>query len=136
MTDLRIESHDESYPPSLWGGGSNPTPVIGSIAPNTAVVNVFTTYTVTGTGFTASSQVKLDGNPVPTTFVDSTHVTFGISALTIGVKPVTVTTDGKVSAPVNVTITATQADEQTTDDDCPTEPEGYGEPIPVEELPE
>lgn len=135
MTDLRIESHDESYPPSLWGGGSNPTPVIGSIAPATAVVNVFTTYTITGTGFKASSQVKLDGNAVPTTYVDATHLTFGISALTIGVKPVTVTTDGKTSAPKNVTITATQADPEPQEEPEP-EPDSYGEPIPVEELPE
>lgn len=135
MTDLRIESHDESYPPSLWGGST-----FASIAPTTAVVNVPTAYVLTGTGFTAGSVVKANGVVIPSTYVSPTRINVAAySATATGTSQINVTTNGKVSASHPVLITATQAEPAaapTLQPEAPTEePPSFGAPIPVDELP-
>lgn len=128
MTDLRIESHDESYPPSLWQGST-----LGSIAPTTAVVNVATAYVLTGTNFEPDSIVKVNGTTVPSTFVSATRINVAAyTASAVGSVNFTVTTNGKTTSPKPVVITATQEEPETP----AQEPESFGEPIPVEELPE
>lgn len=49
-------------------------PSIASIAPN-PVCGAGDTLTVTGTGFTAASEILVDGGAVPTTFVSATELT-------------------------------------------------------------
>jgi IPT/TIG domain len=68
-----------------------PVPQIVSLSPNTIPANaVSVLLTVTGIGFVPRSQILWNGNPLPTTFLDSrrlqstitqqTFVSFGVSA--------------------------------------------------------
>jgi len=69
--------YDESYPPSLWGGGSGADPHINVIDPNPGIaVGSPITFTVHGSGFSATSVVEVDHVPQTTTFVNGTTLTF------------------------------------------------------------
>lgn len=126
MTDLRIETHDESYPRSVWSNK------LTSITPTTAVVNVSNAYVLVGSGFKATSVVKVNGTTVPATYVDSTHINVAAyTATAIGTVNFTVTTDGVATSPKPVTITATQIQEEAQ----PMAEAPIPSPIPVEELP-
>jgi hypothetical protein len=66
--------YDESYPPSVWGGGVDPfiaslNPTSGSAAAGPILV------TVTGTNFEAGSVIEINQVAVPTTFVSATTLT-------------------------------------------------------------
>ncbi|OPY76594.1 MAG: tRNA nuclease WapA precursor [Syntrophorhabdus sp. PtaU1.Bin050] len=89
----------------------NTSPVLASISP--ASVNAGTpslTLTLTGSGFLASSTVRFNGNPVPSTFIDTTKIEVSLAADLIkaeGSYPVTVTNPepgGGTSATLTFTV--------------------------------
>ncbi|MBB5642526.1 IPT/TIG domain-containing protein [Cryobacterium roopkundense] len=82
-----------------------PVPVATSLAPNTGPVTGGTVVTITGTGFTGTTAVTIDGASVPFTFVNDTTITLTTPAHTAGLVPVVVTTPGGASAPLDFTFT-------------------------------
>jgi YVTN family beta-propeller protein len=93
--------------------GSNPTPTITTISPNSAVAGgAAFTLTVNGTNFVAASMVNFGGSALATTFVNSTQLTAAIPAASIastGTPAVTVTNPapgGGTSKAINFTITS------------------------------
>src|SRR6267378_5978883 len=76
------------------GGGSNPTPIIATISPSSAVAGTAAGFTLTvdGTNFLATSMVNFGGTTPTTTFVSSTQLTAAIPAAAIAsAGPVAVT---------------------------------------------
>jgi YVTN family beta-propeller protein len=75
--------------------GSNPTPAIATISPNSTVAGgAAFTLTIYGTNFVAASTVNFGGSAPVTTFVNSTQLTAAIPAASIsssGTMAVTVT---------------------------------------------
>jgi YVTN family beta-propeller protein len=75
--------------------GSNPTPTITTISPNSAVAGgAAFTLTINGTNFVAASMVNFGGSALTTTFVHSTQLTAAIPAASVastGTPGVTVT---------------------------------------------
>jgi len=106
-TTVRISIDDISI--SNYTAPANPVPTITSITPNTAVVGSTPTVTLTGTGFTATSVVNVDGVPIPSTFVSATQLTGTVPAgAPAGVYSVTVvnlTPGGGTSNAVTFTLT-------------------------------
>src|SRR5271163_2318653 len=97
----------------ITSSGSNPTPAITTISPNSAVAgSVAFTLVINGTNFVAASMVKFGGSAPATTFVSSTQLTAAIPAASIastGAPAVTVTNPapgGGTSNPANFTITS------------------------------
>jgi YVTN family beta-propeller protein len=91
--------------------GSNPTPTITTISPNSTVAGgAAFTLTINGTNFVAASVVNFGGSAPATTFVNSTQLTVAIPAATIastGTPAVTVTNPGSsggTSNAINFTI--------------------------------
>jgi hypothetical protein len=85
-----------------------PIPVLGSISPNTAVHGTGNvTIQCNGSGFTPSSQVYYDDEPVKTTYVSSTVVRGVVSMAdeTAGTKPVSVRSLSGRSANQTFTVT-------------------------------
>jgi len=92
--------------------GSNPTPTITAISPNSTVAgSAAFTLTINGTNFVAASMVNFGGSAPATTFVNSTQLTAVIPAASIastGTPAVTVTNPapgGGTSKAINFTIT-------------------------------
>ena len=92
--------------------GSNPTPTITTISPNSTVAGgAAFTLTITGTNFVAASMVNFGGSAPATTFVNSTQLTAAIPAASIastGTPAVIVTNPapgGGTSDAINFTIT-------------------------------
>src|SRR5271169_3272228 len=75
--------------------GSNPTPTITTISPNSTVAGgAAFTLTINGTNFVVASTVNFGGSAPATTFVNSTQLTAAIPAASIastGTMAVTVT---------------------------------------------
>lgn len=71
-----------------------PPPTITSINPSSGPMNTAATITISGTGFTSSSTVALDGVTVSSTWVSSTEMTVAIPA-------------SKTSVPGNINLTVT-----------------------------
>src|SRR5450755_2275985 len=93
--------------------GSNPTPTITTISPNSTVAGgAAFTLTINGTNFVAASMVNFGGSAPATTFVNATQLTAAIPAASIastGTPAVTVTNPapgGGTSAAINFTITS------------------------------
>ncbi|MGC2765533.1 MAG: beta-propeller fold lactonase family protein [Candidatus Acidiferrum sp.] len=90
--------------------GSNPTPAIATISPNTTVAGgAAFTLTIYGTNFVAASTVNFGGSAPATTFVNSTQLTAAIPAASIastGTMAVTVTNSapGGTSNAINFSI--------------------------------
>jgi trimeric autotransporter adhesin len=57
-----------------------PPPTLTSIRPAAGPINTATTVTLTGTGFSAASTVAIDGENIPSTYVNSTQLTVSLSA--------------------------------------------------------
>jgi hypothetical protein len=77
-------------------------PVLTSISPTSGPPGGGTTVTLTGTGFTAAAQVKVDGtalSPASVTFVDSTTLRIPTPAHAVAAVPITVTTTGGTTLP-------------------------------------
>jgi IPT/TIG domain/Bacterial Ig-like domain (group 2) len=91
--------------------GSNPTPMISTISPTSAVAGAPFTLTINGTNFVAASMVNFGETAPTTTFVSATQLTVAIPAAAIpsaGTATVTVTDPapgGGTSNAVNFTIT-------------------------------
>ena len=90
--------------------GSNPTPTITTISPNSTVAGgAAFTLTINGTNFVAASMVNFGGSTPATTFVNSTQLTAAIAASSIastGMLAVTVTNPapgGGTSKAINFT---------------------------------
>ena len=88
----------------------NPTPTLAGAAPMALITNGAPTLVrLTGTGFLAQSQVRVDGAGVGATFINATTLDVQIPTVTVdGAHPVTVTNPvpgGGTSAPVNLTAT-------------------------------
>ena len=58
----------------------NPIPSITSILPVTAIANTTFTLTIKGTGFVETSQIKLGGYAIPTTYTNETEITGSVPA--------------------------------------------------------
>ena len=93
--------------------GSNPTPTITTISPNSTVAGgAAFTLTINGTNFVAASTVNFGGSAPATTFVNSTQLTAAIPAASIastGTLAVTVTNPAPgrgTSKAINFTITS------------------------------
>ena len=93
--------------------GSNPTPTITAISPNSTVAGgAAFTLTINGTNFVAASMVNFGGSAPATTFVNSTQLTAAVPAASIastGTPAVTVTNPapgGGTSKAINFTITS------------------------------
>ncbi len=84
-------------------------PIVLGISPASTKINVATTVTITGGGFTPASAVKLDGSDlVGEVFIDDTHISILIPSFAgPGSKALTVTTGALTSNAVNFQITAT-----------------------------
>lgn len=76
--------------PAPGGGASNsanftvndPAPVVTNVSPTFVLVNsTDTTLAITGTGFTRSSSVTFNNNPLQTTFVSATQLTAVLPAV-------------------------------------------------------
>jgi YVTN family beta-propeller protein len=100
-------------PSSPTSSGSNPTPTITTISPNSTVAGgAAFTLTINGTNFVAASVVNFGGSALATTFVNSTQLTVAIAAASIvstGAPTVTVTNPapgGGTSKAINFTITS------------------------------
>jgi len=96
--------------------GSNPTPAITTISPNSTVAGgVPFTLTINGTNFVAASMINFGGSALATTFVSSTQLIGAIPAASIastGTPAVTVTSPapgGGSSNAINFTITSLSA---------------------------
>jgi hypothetical protein len=75
MTSLE-RYYDQSYPPSLWGGGPLPDPSITSLVPNTGSAAAGAILvTVNGTLFEAGSVIEIAQQARPTTYVSPTVLT-------------------------------------------------------------
>ena len=60
---------------------TNPlAPTLTSIYPNAGPINTAAAMTLNGTGFTTSSTVAVNGEPIATTFVNSTQLTLNLPA--------------------------------------------------------
>jgi len=77
------------------------TPVVGSLAPATAAVGVSLTFSVNGTGFTASSVVSADSVALTTAFV-SAEVLRATYAFPVA-RVYAISVDGSNSATMSVT---------------------------------
>jgi YVTN family beta-propeller protein len=93
--------------------GSNPTPTITTISPNSSVAgSAAFTLTINGTNFVAGSMINFGGSAPATTFVNSTQLTAAIPAASIastGTPAVTVTNPAPgagTSKAINFTITS------------------------------
>jgi YVTN family beta-propeller protein len=93
--------------------GSNPTPTITTLSPNSTVAgSAAFTLTINGTNFVAASMVNFGGSAPATTFVSSTQLTAAIPAASIastGTPAVTVTNPapgGGTSKAINFAITS------------------------------
>ena len=93
--------------------GSNPTPTITTISPNSTVAGgAAFTLTINGTNFVAASTVNFGGSTPATTFINFTQLTTAIPAASIastGTPAVTVTNPapgGGTSKAINFTITS------------------------------
>lgn len=95
-----------SHPSVQASGQPVGPPTIATIAPATIPSGAAATITITGTGFTAASIVKLDGNGVVTHYVSATQLTADLPSIVVPrTAQVTVDTAGQVSAPKPLTIT-------------------------------
>ena len=92
-----------------WAEGvTEPTPTIGSLAPNTGVGgSAAVEVTVTGTNFTPFSVVKVAGYPVATVFVSATSLKFvmRLPTMVAGSTQVAVKTGSKTSSNSAFTVT-------------------------------
>jgi YVTN family beta-propeller protein len=100
--------------------GSNPTPTITAISPNSTVAGgAAFTLTINGTNFVAASTVNFGGSAPATTFVSSTQLTAAIPAASIastGTPAATVTNPapgGGSSNALTFTITTGSVDPQS-----------------------
>jgi 6-phosphogluconolactonase (cycloisomerase 2 family) len=92
--------------------GSNPTPTITAISPNSTVAgSAAFALTINGTNFVAASVVNFGGSALVTTFVNSTQLIADVPAASVastGAPAVTVTNPapgGGISKPISFTIT-------------------------------
>jgi hypothetical protein len=128
-----LRYYEQSYPPSVWGGGQPPpnpnAPTITSIAPTSYVDPVFgQTLTVDGTLFDMNtSSVWIDGNSFASMWVSATQLTASVGGpdLFVGTHSVTVRQDDpdnpggdqlESNAKV-LTVTATVGTRSDDDDD-------------------
>jgi IPT/TIG domain len=80
--------------------------VISSISPTQAAAQAVITLDVFGSFFRASSLIFFNGIQVPTTFINSGHLSsVNLDVGTAGVKPVSVHDNGAVSNELNFTVT-------------------------------
>jgi hypothetical protein len=121
LTDL-ARYYDQSYPPSLWGGGAAVDPHIDTLAPNTGSAAAGPiAVTVTGTNFEAGSVIEVDQVALPTTFVSATSLTTSYDPATAGTKLFTVRNpNDEESNSVPFTVAA----EEIVVEDVATEPDG------------
>jgi hypothetical protein len=129
MSDIEtdVRRFDASYPPSLFVPPVvPPAPTLTSLAPNTSVVGVPVTITITGTGFTAATQVKVDGTVIPSTFVSATSITVTGTPLVDGDVVVTVTNVNGTSNGLPYTVTLVVGDPQADVSQAPSAGNGGG----------
>ena len=102
--------------PSPGGGATspvtfavvNPAPRISALSPARVVAGSAFTLAVSGSGFVSTSQVSVNGTPVPTTFVDATSLKAQVAAVAAaGDAAIAVATPGPgggTSAPATLTV--------------------------------
>lgn len=77
---LAVGCSTSNLPNSGTGGSPKAALSVGGVSPTTLPVSAAATLTVTGTGFTASTAVLVNGTVLPTTFVSSTQLTAAVAA--------------------------------------------------------
>ena len=82
-------------------------PVITSLSPSTTIVSAPVSLVITGTGFGPDSSASFGGVDAGASFVSDTSLTAEVTAPAVeGPVPVTVTSNGVTSDPVDFTVTA------------------------------
>ena len=129
--------YEESYPTTLWAPAD-----LGSLNPISVVVNTPTPVTITGTGFTPSSRVMVDGDIYPTQYISPTQLRFIAQGDSVGTQNVSVLNGGTNSDTLILGVTATgRASEApskppeapTEPPEAPTEPAAPDDPSPAAE---
>lgn len=82
-----------TLPHGVWGDSWEKKPTLTSLTPNTSVVNVSQTVTLTGTNFMPYSHIEIDDVDVPVTYVSSTTLRYTATPTVAGVKQVHVNND-------------------------------------------
>lgn len=101
-----IAAFDASYPPSVYQPPA-PPPVVTTLTPNTVSAAAGpTTITVAGTGFVASSTIRVDGIAVPTVYVSATSLTTSYDPTAAGTTQFTVANGAAISNAVPFTVGA------------------------------
>jgi hypothetical protein len=127
VTDL-AGYYDESYPPSLWGGGTPgvPDPHIDTLAPSSGSAAAGPiTITVTGSNFEAGSVVEVDQAPVTTAFVSATSLTATYDPSTTGTKLFTVRNPNEEESNSVPFTVAAEAEEEQQVEQTETDGEDY-----------
>lgn len=105
--------YEESYPPSLWGGGGGPDdPHIDTLAPATGSAAAGPiAITVTGVRFEDGAEVEFNQVAAPTTYVSATTLTTSYDPSAAGTVQVTVRNpNDEESNSVAFLVTTLQAD--------------------------
>jgi hypothetical protein len=87
----------------------NPTPILSSINPASVNVGALS-LTVNGSNFLSGSQILLAGNPLATTFVNSSQLTATGTASTVGIFAISVSNPNPGQSPsssINLQVTST-----------------------------
>jgi hypothetical protein len=87
----------------------NPTPILSSINPASVNVGALS-LTVNGSNFLSGSQILLAGNPLATTFVNSSQLTATGTASTVGIFAISVSNPNpgqSTSSSINLQVTST-----------------------------
>ena len=112
--------YDTSYPAGLWAAAD-----LASLNPLSVVVDTPTPVTITGTGFSPSSRVQVDGDFYPTDYLSPSQVRFVALADTVGTQDVIVVNGSAESDILSLGVTATAGDavaESTSPPDSPSSP--------------
>jgi len=111
----------KALPHPLWGDTAEIRPHLTSLTPNTSVVNVSQTVTLTGTNFKPYSHIEIDEVDVPVTYVSPTQLTYTTTPTVVGAKAVHVNNDDpnipghEASNSLTYTVTATVEEDPVSD---------------------
>jgi hypothetical protein len=85
LPDPKVSNNKASSATSVTGPAYNPSPVLSSISPQSAPTGGPSfTLTLTGSNFTAGSTANWNVTPLPTTFVDSAHLSATVNSSLTG----------------------------------------------------
>jgi hypothetical protein len=129
-----LDTYDNSYPPSiLGGGGGSPTdPHIDTVVPNSFPVTTTTIITITGRNFSIESVIEIDQLAVVGQANTEEEMIYNVvsGSLGVGTHQVTVRNiDDQESNSVPIVVTATVVEDEP-EPETESEPEPQPEPEP------